>query len=152
MLVAQPNSDYCFVCGRKNARGLHMQFYDDGENQVIAHYTVPEAFQGYPGLVHGGILSAMLDEVVGRVALIGDHHHFMMTVKLEVKFRHPVPVNTPLRLVGERVKIRGRIGQACGRVELPDGTIAVEASLVLADIPEPYRQADPVALGWRVDT
>ena len=128
-----------------------MQFYYDGQDHVVSNYTVREPFQGYPGLVHGGILSAMLDEVVGRVALIGDHHHFMMTVKLEVKFRHPVPVNTPLRLVGERVKIRGRIGQACGRIELPDGTIAVEASLVLADIPEPFRQDDPAALGWRVD-
>jgi acyl-coenzyme A thioesterase PaaI-like protein len=147
----QPSSDYCFVCGRKNTHGLHMQFYDDGQDKVVSDYTVCEPFQGYPGLVHGGILSAMLDEVVGRVALIGDHHHFMMTVKLEVKFRHPVPVNTPLRLVGERVKIRGRIGQACGRIELPDGTIAVEASLVLADIPEPFRQDDPAALGWRVD-
>lgn len=147
----QPNSDYCFVCGRKNTHGLHMQFYDDGQDKVVSDYTVREPFQGYPGLVHGGILSAMLDEVVGRVALIGDHHHFMMTVKLEVKFRHPVPVNTPLRLVGERVKIRGRIGQACGRIELPDGTVAVEAALVLADIPEPYHQANPAALGWRVD-
>ncbi|MCP4428707.1 MAG: hypothetical protein GY803_29830, partial [Chloroflexi bacterium] len=81
----QPNSDYCFVCGRKNPHGLYMTFYDDGENEVVSEYTVAEAYQGYPGVVHGGIVAAMLDEVVARVSMIGDHHHFMMSVKLEVK-------------------------------------------------------------------
>ena len=110
-----------------------------------------EPYQGYPGVVHGGVVSAMLDEVVGRVALIGDHHHFMMTVKMQVKFRQPVPTDTPLRIVGELVKLRGRIGQAVGRIELPDGTIAAEAELVLADLPTELRRHDMEALGWRVD-
>lgn len=152
---AQPNSDYCFVCGRKNPHGLHMTFYDNGQDMVLAEYTVPDAYQGYPGVVHGGVVSAMLDEAVGRVALIGDHHHFMMTVKMQVKFRHPVPVAVPLRIIGEVVKMRGRIGQAIGRVELPDGIIAAEAELVLADLPPELRRTDQTdleALGWRIDT
>lgn len=147
----QPNSDFCFVCGRANPRGLHMRFTDNGHNQVVSDYTVAEPYQGYPGVVHGGVVSAMLDEVVGRVALIGDHHHFMMTVKMQVKFRQPVPTDTPLRIVGELVKLRGRIGQAVGRIELPDGSIAAEAELVLADLPTELRRNDIEALGWRVD-
>ncbi len=152
MNYLQPNSDYCFICGRLNPHGLHMRFYDNGHNQVVSEYTVPTEYQGYPGVVHGGIVSAMLDEVVGRVALIGDHHHFMMTVKIQMKFRQPVPVETPLRLVGEVVKLRGRIGQAIGRIELPDGTIAAEAELVLADLPAELRRTDVEVLGWRLDS
>jgi hypothetical protein len=147
----QPNSDHCFVCGRLNPHGLHMSFFDNGVDEVYADYTVPVAYQGYPGLVHGGIVAAMLDEVVGRVAMIGDHHHFMMTVRLELKYRYPVPVETPLHLVGRVERLRGRLGKAVGEVHLPDGTIAVEAALTLADIPEGLLAgADPEALGWRV--
>jgi hypothetical protein len=148
----QPNSDYCFICGRLNPHGLHMRFFDNGIDEVYADHTVPTPYEGYPGLVHGGIVAAMLDEVVGRVAMIGDHHHFMMTVRLELKYRHPVPVETPLHLVGRAVRLRGRLGKAVGELFLPDGTRAVEAELVLADIPdELLSDADPQALGWRVD-
>lgn len=148
----QPNSDYCFVCGRKNPRGLHMTFYDDGQSEVISTYSVPEAYQGYPGIVHGGVVAAMLDEAVGRVAMIDDHHHFMMSVKLEVKYRHPVPTETPLKISGRIVKLRGRLGKAVGEVRLPDGTIVAESALTLADVPdEIIRGANLEALGWRVD-
>ena len=50
----QPNSDDCFVCGRKNPVGLYMTFYHDGERKVFSEVTIPEHFQGYPGVVHGG--------------------------------------------------------------------------------------------------
>lgn len=148
----QPNSDYCFVCGRLNPHGLHMSFYDNGVDEVYAEYTVPESYQGYPGVVHGGVVAAMLDEVVGRVAMIGDHHHFMMSVRMEVKYRHPVPTETALRLVGRITRLRGRLGKAVGELYLPDGRVAAEAALTLADVPgELLSGADPFALGWRVD-
>jgi len=148
----QPNSDHCFICGRNNPHGLYMIFYDDGENQVISDYTVSEDYQGYPGIVHGGIVAAMLDEAVGRVAMIGDHHHFMMSVKLEVKYRHPVPTQTPLKIIGRIVKLRGRLGKAVGEVRLPDGTLVAEAAMTLADIPEALiAGVDLETLGWKVD-
>jgi acyl-coenzyme A thioesterase PaaI-like protein len=152
LLRKQPNSDHCFVCGRKNPRGLYMSFYDDGEQRVVARYTVPDAYQGYPGIVHGGILAAMLDEAVGRVAMIGDHHHFMMSVKLEIKYRHPVPTNAPLLIVGRVERMRGRLGQAVGEIILADGTVAAESAITLADVPARFLDGvDVDALGWRVD-
>lgn len=152
MLNKQPNSDHCFICGRKNPHGLYMTFYDNGENKVFSEYMVSEDYQSYPGIVHGGIVAAMLDEVVGRVSMIGDHHHFMMSVKLEVKYRHPVPTNTPLQVIGRIVKLRGRLGQAVGQVILPDGTVAAESTMTLADVPAAMLAgADLEALGWRID-
>ena len=148
----QPNSDHCFVCGRKNPHGLYMSFYDDGQEQVISNYTVSDAYQGYPGIVHGGILTSMLDEVVARVAFIGDPHKFMMSVKLEVKFRQPVPTETPLEIVGRIIKLRGRLGQAVGKVLLPDGTVAAESSMTLADMPAEFKVDSRLEeLGWHID-
>lgn len=148
----QPNSDYCFICGRKNPHGLYMSFYDDGDKTVASTHTVPEAYQGYPGVVHGGIVAAMLDEAVGRVAMIEDHHHFMMSVRLEVKYRHPVPTETPLQIIGRIERLRGRLGKAVGEVILPDGTVAAEAAMTLADVPpEMLATADLAALGWYID-
>ncbi len=148
----QPNSDHCFVCGRKNRLGLYMTFYDNGENEVCAEYTVAEDYQGYPGVVHGGVVAAMLDETVARVSMIGDPHHFMMSVKLEVKYRHPVPTQTPLKIVGRIVKLRGRLGKAVGEIILPDGTVAAESNMTLADLPDDLlSQTNLEALGWRVD-
>ena len=148
----QPNAGACFVCGRDNPVGLKMQFYDDGNDTVISNFTPDARYQGYPEIVHGGILASILDEVVGRVAMIGDHHRFMMTVSLKVSYRHPVLVNTPLRAIGEVVKIRGRIGKAVGKIYLPDGTVACEAELTLADMPAAVATESRIqALDWQVD-
>jgi len=148
----QPNSDFCFVCGRNNPRGLYMTFYDDGRNEIHADYTVPDVYQSYPGIVHGGIVAAILDETVGRVAFIDDHHHFMMSVKLEVKYRQPVPTETPLIIRGQIVKLRGRLGKAIGQILLPDNTIAAESELTLADVPAALLEnANMEALGWYID-
>ncbi|MCA9963563.1 MAG: PaaI family thioesterase [Anaerolineales bacterium] len=148
----QPNSDFCFVCGRKNPHGLYMTFFDNGQNEVYSDYTVPAAFQGYPGIVHGGVVAAMLDEVVARVAMIADHHHFMMSVKLEVKYRHPVPTEQPLRVVGRIERLRGRLGKAVGEIYLPDGQLAAESAMTLADVPlELLQHTNLEALGWRID-
>ena len=151
MLSRQPNSSHCFVCGLQNPHGLKVKFYDDGLDTVRCEYSIPADYQGYPGVAHGGIVAAILDEVVGRVAMIGDHHHFMMTVKLEVKYRQPVPIETPLVFLGKKVRLRGRLGIATGEVRLPDGSLAAEAEMTLADLPEQFRiNGDLEALGWKV--
>ena len=148
----QPNSDLCFVCGRKNPSGLYMRFYDNGKDEVCSDYTVASRYQSYPGIVHGGILASMLDEVVGRVAIIGDHHHFMVSVRLQVLYRHPVPVETPLKIRGRIVRLSGRLGKAQGEITLPDGTVACEASITLADVPSEILSTGNFALlDWHVD-
>ncbi len=147
----QPNSHQCFVCGLKNPVGLKLAFYDNGLDEVRCEYSIPAEYNGYPGVAHGGIVAAILDEVIGRVSMIGDRNHFMMTVKMEVKYRQPVPVETPLVIIGRLVKMRGRLAQAVGEVRLPDGAVAAEAELTLADLPEQFRiNGDLEALGWKV--
>lgn len=148
----QPNARNCFVCGRENPVGLKMQFYDDDEDTVCSVITPDIRFEGYPGIVHGGILASILDEVVGRVAMVGDHHHFMMTVTMKVSYRNPVPVGTEVTAIGKAVRMRGRIGKAEGKIILPDGLVACEAELTLADMPKEIRSESRLeALGWQID-
>ena len=149
----QPNGNDCFICGRNNPHGLYMTFYDNGKNEVHSQYTVTSPYQSYPGVVHGGIVASMLDEVIGRVSMIADHHHFMMTVRLQVKYRHPVPTNTPLHIVGRIQRLRGRIGKAVGEIRAADDEkVLAEAEIILADLPDEMLDgADLESLGWRVD-
>jgi acyl-coenzyme A thioesterase PaaI-like protein len=147
----QPNSSHCFVCGLDNPRGLAMSFYSAGPGEVEARYTVPEAYQGYPGTVHGGILAAMLDEVVGRVVMTEDPNRFFVTAKLELRFRAPVPVGEELHLFGHLQKESGHSMLATGEILLPDGNIGVEARAVLVDRPEIEPDAQLLSqLGWKV--
>ena len=150
-MYKQPNSNNCFVCGRSNPRGLQMVFFDNGKDEVVADYAVARVYEGYPGVVHGGVQAAILDEIVGRVSLIEDHHQFMMSVRLEVKYRQKVPVEVPLHVVGRLERLRGRYGRAHGMIYLPDGELATEASMTLVQLPRDVWQAAPAELGWRVD-
>jgi hypothetical protein len=94
----------------------------------------------------------MLDEVVIRTAMIADPNRFMMTATMELKYRRPVPTGVPLSLIGKMVRDRGRYANATGELRLPDGTIAVEAEMMMADLPEGHRVDDAMMdkLGWKV--
>lgn len=151
MPVKQPNSANCFVCGLANGAGLKLAFYETGADEVTAEFTPPDHFQGYPGVLHGGIIATVLDEAGGRVVMIGDYTRFMMTARMEVKYRQPTPLGQPLRVVGRLLRRRGRLAQAHCEVRLPDGTVSAEAELTLAELPEEHRAStDLQALGWRV--
>lgn len=137
----QPNSRMCFICGVQNPVGLQMSIYNDRDNQqIISHVTVPEHFQGYPGVVHGGIVATMLDEISGRALLIdGNADNLMVTVKLEVKYRQPTPTLTPLTVIGKVKSASASRAKVHGEVRLPDGTLTAEADLIVARPPQDFR-------------
>lgn len=131
--------------------GLKARFMDNGVDEVRAIYVVHPRYQGYPGIAHGGIVASLLDETTGRVVMIQDPDRFFMTARLEIHYRQPVPTETELTLVGHMVKDRGRLIQAHGEIQLPDGSIAAEADATLIEIPEKYAPEGSLEeLGWRV--
>jgi acyl-coenzyme A thioesterase PaaI-like protein len=102
-------------------------------------------------VVHGGIVASMLDEVAGRAAMQGDTTRFMMTAKLDIRYRKPIPIGQKLRLVGRQEKRRGRLTIVRGEIWLPDGSLGAEAEALLSDIPDIFDgAADLERLGWRV--
>lgn len=148
----QPNSKNCFACGLENPFGLQLVFYDNGADEVRCSYEIPDKFNGYPGIAHGGIVAAMMDEVVIRTAMISDPNRFMMTATMEIKYRRPVPTRTPLTLTGKMLRDRGRAARAVGELRLPDGTVAVEAEMMMVDLPDGHKVDDRMLaeLGWKV--
>ncbi len=148
----QPNSANCFVCGRDNVNGLGLSFYEVGPDEVMAEVVIPTHFEGYPGIVHGGIVATMLDEIAERAAMIGEHTRFRLTAKLEIRYRKPVPSGKVLRLRGIVVRKSGRIAHTHCELILPDGTVAAEADAVLVDHPGlPGDESVLESLGWTVD-
>ncbi len=147
----QAQSRDCFVCGVENRFGLHMKFYEPEPGVVETTYTVAEHFQGYPGVVHGGILASMMDEVMGRVFMGDNPPRFMVTAELKIRYRRPVPTNQPLTLRGKAIHDHGRIARAEGTIHSADGTLLVEGEIVVANIPPELNKAqDYAALGWKL--
>lgn len=147
----QASSQHCFVCGVSNPFGLHLKFREPQPGEVVSNYTVPEQYQGYPGVVHGGIVAAMLDEVLGRAHMGGDPPRFMYTARLEIRYRKNVPVGKPLRLVGKAVKSKGHTATSTAAIFDESGTLLAEAEGLLIDVPdETVANTDLAALGWRV--
>jgi acyl-coenzyme A thioesterase PaaI-like protein len=146
-----PNSSHCFVCGLENDFGLKLAFYQEAEGTIVVDYAVPDQYQGYPGVVHGGIVTTMMDEVLGRVFMIDDPNRFMFTAKLTTRYRKPVPTETPLMIVGKIVKDRGHIAEAKAELFGPDGTLLAEAEGLMVGLSDDLlKDMDPKALGWRV--
>jgi acyl-coenzyme A thioesterase PaaI-like protein len=147
----QPNSKHCFVCGLANPLGLHLRFYDTGPGEVTAEITIPNHYQGYPGVVHGGIVAAMLDEAAGRAHMGGDPPRFMFTARLEIQYRKNVPIGRPLRLVGLAGKTRGRTAASTSAIYDANGLLLAEADALMVDVPDDtLKGADLEALGWKV--
>jgi len=154
MTEPQPSSRSCFVCGRDNVLGLKARFTGDrATGEVRATVTVPEAMNGYPGTVHGGILGALLDEAAVRTGLVeGGFDDLMVTARLEVTYRRPTPTETPLTVVARLTRRTGSRATATAEVRLPDGTVTAVAEALLArPPPEVARAWEAERPHWRVD-
>lgn len=142
------------MCGRENPLGLAARWEMDRERgEVLARLEIPEHFNGFPGTVHGGILSALLDEAAVRTALLdGGFEDLMVTAKLEVVFRRPTPTRTPIAVVARLVRRAGSRAQAEAEIRLPDGTVAARAEALLARPPPDVAAAwEGERVHWRVD-
>ena len=147
----QPNSHHCFVCGLQNPIGLKLRFYETGPGEVTAEYTVGDEYQGYPGIVHGGVVAALLDEVCGRVHMNGNPQRFYYTARLTMRYRKNVPVGEPLKIVGRTTKGKRRTPTSTGSIYGASGELLAEAEAILVEVPdELYESSDLEALGWKV--
>ena len=142
------------MCGRDNWAGGHAIFTMDRETrEVRAELVLPERFHGYPGVAHGGILAALLDEAAVRTGLIdGDFDDLMVTARMDLVFKRPTPTSTPITVVARVLKWTGTRAQVAAEVRLGDGTVTARADVLLGG-PSPGVAAAWVAERpyWRVD-
>ena len=134
-------SDYqqCFVCGAQNATGLQLEFRREGA-LVVADFLPKEAFQGFPGVVHGGVLASLLDEALSRTALL--YGEWVMTGRLEIRYRQPAVVGQVLRVTAEIEQRRARMVMARGAIALAadPAVVIAEAKGTFLPYPEKLRQ------------
>ena len=123
----QPNSRMCFICGERNHAGLHLRFYEQSDGTILAKFTGRDHHQSYPGRMHGGVITAALDETIGRAIMIQYGEDIWgVTAELNVRFLKPVPLDTPLTIVGRITLDKSRMFEGAGQLLLPDGTVAAD--------------------------
>jgi uncharacterized protein (TIGR00369 family) len=122
----------CFVCGDKNDAGLKAKFYALEDGSVVSEFIADGRFQGYKNVLHGGILAAMLDEVMIKALLAKGV--FAVTAELTVKFKRPV-------ITGQRIKLTGRITQQSRRIAQTSGVATSENGLEVATATAKYIEA-----------
>ena len=123
----QPNSRMCFVCGLNNSFGLKARFYEIEGGKLIGVFTPAPEHQGYPGRLHGGVAASILDETLGRAVLIENPDKWWVTMSLELRFRLPVPLEKPLKVIGQVDIVKGQIYEASGHILMIDGRVAISA-------------------------
>jgi len=143
-MLKQPTSRTCFLCGRDNDNGLKLKWYNNKElNQVETNVTIPEHFNGYPQVAHGGIVAAILDETSGRAIMLDeDFDNLFITLRLNVTYRKPTPTNVQLKVIGWIEKKGKRKVEVAAKILLPDETICAECQAVV------IKPTGEIADGW----
>jgi uncharacterized protein (TIGR00369 family) len=115
-------SGNCFACGKNNPNGLRLSFEVDKEKQTVkTTFVASPVFQGWDGIVHGGILSTLLDEAMATLVYeLGLH---AITATMEIKFKKPAPILEPLLVYGEVTEVSRRLIRARAHIAKDDGTI-----------------------------
>ena len=112
----------CFACGRENADGLDLRFVPDAGTSVLCECVIPETYQGYPGIVQGGIVSTVRDSAMTN-CLFGLGIE-ALTARLNVRFRAPVRVGVPLRVSARLVRSEKRVHTLHASIEQSGATKA----------------------------
>ncbi len=114
------DDDGCFVCGRDNPHGLKLSFRLEN-NEARCSLSIPVRFQGWQGIIHGGIVATLLDEVMAKAAHFAGYA--AVTVDMAVRYKKPTPADTPLLLSGRVVEQQRRILITEGELCHNDGTV-----------------------------
>ncbi len=126
---------HCFGCGQLHPTGLHLVARAGTALDLTAEFTVTENHQGAPGLAHGGLLSLAFDEALGKLMWL--IRSPAVTARLETDFMKPVPIGTTLHITAHITgQVRRKVyTEAVGRLNGPDGEIAVRAAALFVIVP-----------------
>jgi uncharacterized protein (TIGR00369 family) len=124
---------WCYGCGDSNPEGLHIDFEVDGK-LVSGRFLPRKEHQGFPGVAHGGIAAAALDEAMGWAMHAAGA--WAMTARMEVRYRRPLPLGEEVIVTAEVVRDRGRRLEAEARIETSSGEVLAEAKGLFLRMPE----------------
>ena len=139
----------CFACGSLNDHGMHLELHL-GERRAWTELTLPDRFEGWHGIAHGGILATILDEVMAW-SLIAEEN-WGVTARMTVGFRQPVRIGVPLRAEGWIVRSRRRLADTAGEIRAADGDVLATAEGVYVAASEARKKQLQERYGYRTRT
>jgi uncharacterized protein (TIGR00369 family) len=126
-MKALPHTHSCFVCGESNATGLKLRFETDG-HVVRTHFKPTPSHIGFKEVIHGGILSTVLDEIMVWACAV-QTKRFAYCAELTVRFAHPVRPGEELAVTAEMTaNRRNRLFEAKSEMRNPEGKIVATAT------------------------
>lgn len=117
-------ANYCFVCSKTNPKGLHIKFKYVGDI-AVATFTLEREYEGYPGIAHGGILAAILDDAMGNVKYVQGYAAY--TIEMYIRYIKPVYIGEELIVRGWIRDIHHKIVSAAGDIQDKNGVIKTRA-------------------------
>lgn len=124
---------WCFGCGKSNAEGLHIDFEVDGL-EVTGRFMPRKSHQGFPGVAHGGIAAAAMDEAMGWAMYAANA--WAMTAKMEVRYRRPLPLDEEVIVTARVTRDRGRRLDAEAQIATQEGEVLAQANALFLRMPE----------------
>ena len=119
---------YCFVCGEKNPAGLHLKFFIQ-EGKVFTEFIPRKIHQGYKDIIHGGLISTILDEAMVKAALMQGIP--AVTAELTVRFRNPLLAGEKAIIEAAILKSNRKIIEATALIKKTDETVIAEGTAKL---------------------
>ena len=105
---------HCFGCGPLNMEGFRLVFVPGPDGSSV-DFEVPDKYQSWAGMAHGGIVALLLDEAVGWAAWHAGHPG--VTGRLQVSYRRPLKLGEPVRIVGKVERVRRTLVYANAYIE-----------------------------------
>ena len=118
-------SDLCFGCGENNPCGLKLKFEWDGK-QVRAEFTPNKFHQGWAGIIHGGVITTVLDEAMGYVAYYEGIK--CVTSSMQTRFKRPLSIDEPIIVTASLTRNARRYVETEAKITLMDGTLVAECT------------------------
>jgi len=140
--IRKPSGHHCFACGTDNPIGLNLDFYRHGE-AVCTEITLGRNYEGWQDIVHGGIISTLLDEVMSWAIMVSKKT-FLVTRKMDIKYVRNVTIGTPLTVTGQLVddsappKIRAK-----AEIRDDQGRLLVRSNAEFVSLPKEHFSTMP---------
>jgi len=131
----QNNSRDCVICGLRNSSSLKTQFFELENKTVAGIFMGREEHQSYNNRMHGGMISAILDETIGRAMQINNPDIWAVTGELKIRFKKPVPLGVMLKAVGKITAESSRSFTGVGFIEDEEGNLLATASGMYVKLP-----------------
>ncbi len=137
--------DHCFACGKNNPLGLKLHIRQVATEmdkklvqKAVCSFTLKKEYQGYGGIIHGGILATILDELM--IYSLYYHEIPTVTAKMEIKFRAKIIAGESMEASAWMVHDRGKMVEATGEIRNAKGKVVVTAQGLLAKVKEVVRK------------